>query len=226
MHLEDVSAIRGWYRQIGASVGGCAVQPFSSTAHQIVRTTVEAMTDSDLITRAQRGDGDAIATLYQRHATRVYTTVRRLADDDAQAEDWAQEAWIRAIRALPSFRGESLFSTWLHRIALNCALYGRRRRVSREVRDAANTAQAGQVNGPGEDDLALLRMQLSDAADRLPAGMRQVLVLHDVEGYTHEEIGSLLGIAAGTCKSQLFKARAKMRKMLRHTKEGEEVCST
>jgi RNA polymerase sigma-70 factor, ECF subfamily len=206
--------------------GGEPGQPFASTPHQIVRTAAEAMTDSDLITQAQRGDGEAIASLYERHAARVYTTVRRLADDDAQAEDWAQEAWIRAIRALPSFRGESLFSTWIHRIALNCALYGRRRRASREAQDAARAMIGRRSEAFGEDDLALLRMQLSDAVDRLPEGMRKVLVLHDVEGYTHEEIGSLLGIAAGTCKSQLFKARAKMRAMLRHTKEGEEICST
>jgi RNA polymerase sigma-70 factor (ECF subfamily) len=131
------------------------------------------MVESDYIKRARNGDGDAVRELYNRYAPRVYAVVRRLAGDDALAEDWAQEAWVRAIRALPSFRGDSRFSTWLHR-------------------------------------------------------MRQVLVLHDVEGYTHEEIATFLGVTAGTSKSQLFKARARMRKLLRpslDTSSEEEVCN-
>ena len=181
------------------------------------------MSESELILRAQQGDRAAVEALYQRHADRVYSVVRRLAADDAQADDWAQEAWLRAIRALPTFRGHSLFSTWLHRIAVNCALYGRRRRErlrSREVE--LPEAIAGERSEPQP----VLRLRLERAMARLPEGMRRVLVLHDVEGYTHEEIAEMCGVAPGTCKSQLFKARAKMRAMLRETNEGEEVCST
>jgi RNA polymerase sigma-70 factor, ECF subfamily len=181
------------------------------------------MMETELIHRAQQGDGEAIDALYRRHSARIYSVVRHLAGDDAQADDWSQEAWMRAIRALPTFRGESLFSTWLHRIAVNCALYGRRRRDrlgSREV----ESPEAGQE--PSREERPLLRLRLEDAIQRLPDGMRKVLVLHDVEGYTHEEIGEMLGVASGTCKSQLFKARAKMRDMLRETMEGEEVCRT
>jgi RNA polymerase sigma-70 factor (ECF subfamily) len=181
------------------------------------------MIESELILRAQQGDRAAVEALYQRHADRVYSVVRRLAADDAQADDWAQEAWLRAIRALPAFRGQSLFSTWLHRIAVNCALYGRRRRErlrSREV-ELPETVPCRGAEGEPE-----LRVRLERALERLPEGMRRVLVLHDVEGYTHEEIAEMLGVASGTCKSQLFKARAKMRAMLRETSEGEEVCST
>ena len=181
------------------------------------------MSETELILRAQQGDGVAIEELYRRHADRVYTVVRRVAGDDALAEDWAQEAWVRAIRALPSFRGQSLFSTWLHRIAVNCALYGRR---GRERLRARETELPDSVESACREEQPLLRMRLQSAIDRLPEGMRRVLVLHDVEGYTHEEIGEMLGIASGTCKSQLFKARAKMRGMLRETVEGEEVCST
>lgn len=181
------------------------------------------MSETELILRAQQGDGVAIEALYRRHADRVYTVVRRVAGDDALAEDWAQEAWMRAIRALPSFRGQSLFSTWLHRIAVNCALYGRR---GRERLRARETELPEALEAASREDRPLLRMRLEDAIDRLPDRMRRVLVLHDVEGYTHEEIGELLGVAPGTCKSQLFKARAKMRTMLRETAEGEEVCST
>jgi RNA polymerase sigma-70 factor, ECF subfamily len=181
------------------------------------------MIENELILRAQQGDGEAIEALYRHHSARVYSVVRRIAGDDAQADDWAQEAWMRAIRALPTFRGQSLFSTWLHRIAVNCALYGRRRR------ERLGSREIGLVEGhpePAREEKPLLRMRLETAMQRLPDGMRKVLVLHDVEGYTHEEIGELLGVAPGTCKSQLFKARAKMREMLKETREGEEVCST
>jgi RNA polymerase sigma-70 factor, ECF subfamily len=181
------------------------------------------MIETDLILRAQQGDGEAIEALYRRHSARVYSVVRRLAGDDSQADDWAQEAWLRALRALPTFRGQSLFSTWLHRIAVNCALYGRRRRERLGSRELNGMEIQDE---PSREEKPLLRMRLEHAMERLPDGMRRVLVLHDVEGYTHEEIGEMLGVASGTCKSQLFKARAKMREMLRETKEGEEICST
>ena len=132
---------------------------------------------------------------------------------------------MRAIRALPTFRGDSQFSTWLHRIAVNSALHGRRsfeRKAGREtVIDDSHAVRA-----PSED--ALLKMKLEKAMERLPEGMRRVLVLHDVEGYTHEEIGEMLGVNPGTCKSQLFKARAKMRRLLSPAEqtEGVETCNT
>ncbi len=184
------------------------------------------MEDNELVQLASQGDGGAIRTLYQRHARRVYAVVRRLAGDDALAEDWAQEAWVRVIRALPGFRGDSQFSTWLHRVAVNSALHGRRGRERKAGRETAiddSFATRGAAGDP------LLRMKLERAMERLPEGMRRVLVLHDVEGYTHEEIGEMLGINSGTCKSQLFKARAKMRAMLSPAParmEEAEACNT
>ena len=180
------------------------------------------MTEHELIDQAKQGDAAALDALYRRHASRVYTVVRRLTGDDAQAEDAAQETWMRAMRALPSFRGQAMFSTWLHRIAVNCALYRRRRDRHQEQESAL---PEGLVDERPRDE-PLLRVRLQRAMDRLPEGMRRVLVLHDVEGYTHEEIAEMLGVAPGTCKSQLFKARAKMRSLLRPQIEGEEVCST
>lgn len=180
------------------------------------------MTENDLIHQARQGDVTALDALYRRHAARVYSVVRRLTGDDAQAQDAAQETWLRAIRALPEFRGQAMFSTWLHRIAVNCALYGRRKRERNRLREM-ELPDAIPERGP--QPRPLLRMQLEAAIDTLPEGMRRVLVLHDVEGYTHQEIADLLGIAPGTCKSQLFKARAKLRAQLRRTVEGEEVCS-
>jgi RNA polymerase sigma-70 factor, ECF subfamily len=177
------------------------------------------MTDTELVRRAQRGEEAASHALYRRYAPRVFAVVRRLAGDDALAEDWAQEAWIRAFRALPSFRGEAAFSTWLHRVAINSALQGRRTRARHHDRESPLTVEPEA----GRAEPTVLRVTLDRALARLPDGMRQVLVLHDVEGFTHEEIGALLGIATGTSKSQLFKARAKMREILGtfdHSSEG------
>ena len=183
------------------------------------------MVEADFITRAKRGDGDAVRELYERYAPRVYAVVRRLAGDEALAEDWAQEAWIRAIRALPTFRGEARFSTWLHRIAVNSALHGRR---WRERRTRNEVAMPAVVPAGTRGEQTTLRLTLERALQELPDGMRQVLVLHDVEGYTHEEIGSFLGVTPGTSKSQLFKARARMRKLLQSSvmpDEGDEACN-
>ncbi len=169
------------------------------------------MTESQVIRQAADGDARAIRTLYDRYAPRVFAVVRRIAGDDELAEDYAQEAWIRAIRALPSFRGDSRFSTWLHRIAVNAALQALRKSETRRKREGPFPAEVPV--GPRGGD-TLLQRKLEEALDNLPEGMRQVLILHDVEGYTHEEIGDALGVTPGTSKSQLFKARAKMRNML------------
>lgn len=184
------------------------------------------MTETQLIQSAKQGDGGAIQALYGLHARRVYAVVRRLAGEDALAEDWAQEAWIRALRALPGFRGDSRFSTWLHRIAVNTALHARR---SRERRAGREEPLDDSFSSRPAAENTVLRLRLERAIERLPEGMRKVLVLHDVEGYTHEEIGEMLGVAPGTCKSQLFKARARMRQMLAPKEEpveGVETCGT
>ena len=181
------------------------------------------MTEAQLIRKACEGDGLAVRALYERDAPRVYAVVRRIAGEEDLAQDYAQEAWIRAIRALPSFRGDARFSTWLHRIAVNSALQALRKADTRKKREAP-MPDAIPVN-PAEGDV-LLGDLLERAMDRLPDGMRQVLILHDVEGYTHEEIGDFLGVTSGTSKSQLFKARAKMREILRPPRadrvEGEQ----
>jgi RNA polymerase sigma-70 factor (ECF subfamily) len=169
------------------------------------------MTEAQLIRQACEGDGLAVRALYERYAPRVYAVVRRIAGEEDLAQDYAQEAWIRAIRALPTFRGDARFSTWLHRIAVNSALQALRKADTRSKREAP-MPEALPVH-PEEGDV-LLGDLLERAMDRLPDGMRQVLILHDVEGYTHEEIGEFLGVTSGTSKSQLFKARGKMRELL------------
>jgi RNA polymerase sigma-70 factor (ECF subfamily) len=169
------------------------------------------MTDRELIDSARQGDPAAMRLLYDRHASRVYAVTRRLINDEALAEDCAQETWMRALRALDSFRGGSAFSTWLHRIAINTALAVRRtarRRDEREVPLDGTQPPPFQVGSP------LLGIQLERAMRTLPDRMRQILVLHDIEGFTHQQIGELLGIESGTSKSQLFRARSKMRQQL------------
>lgn len=201
----------------GGSVQPSARQPVSNSAMN------ELPTDDDLVRRARRGDREALGELYERHASRVYAIVRRLAGDDEQAADWAQDAWIRVVRSLPGFRGESRFTTWLHRIAVNAALQGQRSNTRRDAR----IDYIERLPELGSSDLSpTTRLALERAVDRLPTGMRRVLVLHDIEGYTHEEIGEMLGVNPGTCKSQLFKARAKLREMLDPAArmEGEKIC--
>ena len=167
--------------------------------------------ERELLRQAADGDARAIRTLYDRYAPRVYAVVRRIAADDDLAQDYAQDAWIRAIRALPTFRGDARFSTWLHRIAVNAALQALRKAEARTKREAPTPEDVPVA--PSHKD-SLLQKRLERALDALPEGMRQVLILHDVEGYTHEEIGDVLGVTSGTSKSQLFKARAKMRALL------------
>jgi RNA polymerase sigma-70 factor, ECF subfamily len=181
--------------------------------------------DDEMIRRARGGDLDACGALYRLHAGRVYALVRRLVANEAQAEDWAQEVWLKVLRALPSFRAEARFTTWLHRIAVNTVLNGRRRnhRYARRFVDNEVVEIATRPDHP------VLRLTLEEAIDTLPRGMRHVLVLHDVEGYTHEEIAAMVGITVGTSKSQLFKARAKLRQRLEPTSvsnEGEKACVT
>jgi RNA polymerase sigma-70 factor (ECF subfamily) len=195
------------------------------------------MDEAGLIARAAGGDARAIRELYDRYEALVFTAVRRIAGDDDLACDCAQEAWVRAIRGLSSFRAESRFSTWLHRIAVNTAIQSDRQTTRRARRDSEySEIEIAALNGDGpiagepRAD-ALLERRLENAMARLPEGMRRVLVLHDVEEYTHEEIGELLGVTAGTSKSQLFKARARMREILGgdtvpHETEGVEAWNT
>jgi RNA polymerase sigma-70 factor (ECF subfamily) len=171
------------------------------------------LSEAQLIRRACDGDGEAVRELYERYAPRVYAVVRRIAADDELAQDYAQEAWIRALRALPTFRGDARFSTWLHRIAVNSALQAVRKADTRTRHRGPMPTQLPVGPRPGD---ALLQERLEGALDRLPEGMRRVLILHDVEGYTHAEIGEVLGVTSGTSKSQLSKARARMRTLLAH----------
>ncbi len=158
------------------------------------------------------GDEGALRAIWQQHAPRIDALVRRLVGDPDHAADVAQEVWIQIFRALPTYRGDSQFSTWAHRIAVNRTLNALRasRRHDRVEVELADDTSLVEHDG----DRALLAQTIDEAIQQLAPGARQVFVLHDVEGYTHEEIAAELGITAGGSKSQLFKARARLRRLL------------
>lgn len=168
--------------------------------------------DPFTIRRAINGDEAAIRALWVAHAPRIDAVVRRLVGDPDQAADIAQEVWIQIFRALPTWRGDSQFSTWTHRIAVNRtlnALRSVRRLAKLEVVMEDDTVVVDE-----DLDRSFLAQSIDEAVQQLAPGARTVFVLHDIEGYTHEEIADELGITAGGSKSQLFKARAKLRRLL------------
>jgi RNA polymerase sigma-70 factor (ECF subfamily) len=171
-------------------------------------------TDPLTIRRAMNGDEAALRTLWVEHAPRIDAVVRRLVGDPDQAADIAQEVWIQIFRALPTWRGDSQFSTWAHRIAVNRTLNALRsvRRIAR----LETVMEDDMVSVDMDVDRGFLAESIDEAVQRLSPGARAVFVLHDVEGYTHEEIARELGITSGGSKSQLFKARAKLRRLLAH----------
>ena len=169
-------------------------------------------TDQITIRRAVNGDESALRAIWTQHAPRIDALVRRLVGDPDQAADVAQEVWIQIFRALPGYRGDSQFSTWAHRIAVNRTLNALRslRRVAKVEVDIEEDSFSVEHDG----DRSMLAQTIDEAVQKLSPGARHVFVLHDVEGYTHEEIATELGITSGGSKSQLFKARAKLRRLL------------
>ena len=167
------------------------------------------------IRRARHADVRAFESLYRMHADKVYGLCLRMTGNVAEAEDCTQDAFIRAWKQLGKFRGESAFGTWLHRIAVNCVL-GRMRKSRRERERIAVAAERNDAPTTAADSGELA--DLVEAVGRLPEGARHVFVLNAVYGYSHEETGSMLGIAAGTSKAQLHRARRLLAQQL--DKEG------
>jgi RNA polymerase sigma-70 factor (ECF subfamily) len=166
---------------------------------------------TELVRRAQDGDRSAFERLYREHVGRVYALCLRLAGDPARAEEYTQDTFVLAWRKLGSFRGDAAFSSWLHRIAVNTVIQAGRsegRRRSRIARsdDGATPEPAGATPG--------LRIDLERAIAALPPGARSVFVLHDIQGYRHAEIAELTGLAVGTLKAQLHRARRLLRERL------------
>ena len=171
------------------------------------------MDESQLIARVRTGDDAAARVLYDAHVDRVYRLAFRLAGDDALAQEFTQETFIRAFDRLGSFRGDAAFSTWLHTITTTVVLNGLRK-VKRFRQREADIDDAHEVAATPRRAEPDLKIRLKQAIDALPDGYRTVFVMHDVEGYTHEEIGATLGVEVGTSKAQLSRARAKLRTAL------------
>ena len=169
--------------------------------------------DIELITRVVAGDAAAERELYETYVDRIYRLTFRLAGDDELARDYTQATFIRAFEKIGSFRGESSLSTWLHSIGLSVTLNGLRKTKRQRSREAPieEGSTAAFTRPEAEPDL---KERLARAIDSLADKYRTVFVMHDVEGYTHEEISGTLNIPVGTSKSHLFQARSKLRVML------------
>ena len=179
------------------------------------------MSETEVIEKASAGDEDCFKALYTQHKRRVFSLCLRMTGDHAQAEDFTQEAFLQLYRKLASFRGESSFSTWLHRLTVNIVLMHWRKKGLMEVSLEA-TLEPQSEDGPRKDigerdgvlDGSIDRMTLERAIEGLSPGYRIIFVLHDIEGYEHNEIAEMLSCSIGNSKSQLHKARMKLRTLL------------
>ncbi|HKI00217.1 MAG TPA: sigma-70 family RNA polymerase sigma factor [Candidatus Sulfotelmatobacter sp.] len=184
--------------------------------------------EAEAIERAKHGDAEAFQALYEKHKRRVYSLCLRMTTNTAEAEDLTQEAFLQLYRKIATFRGESAFSTWLHRLSVNVVLMHLRKK-GLPVVSLEETTQGGEEDAPkkdfGAEDLRLAgsvdRLQLQRAVDDLPRGYRTIFLLHDVEGYEHNEIAGIVGCSIGNSKSQLHKARMKLRDLLKMNRAGK-----
>jgi len=176
--------------------------------------TVVESTDADLVARCQTSDVDAFEELYRRQASRIYALACRMAGSPEAGEDLLQEIFLQAFRKIGSFKGDATIGTWLYRLAVNhCLDFVRSRQAKMATAtEALDGDLAIEPRAPRETPIA--RIDLERALERLPPGCREAFVLHDVEGYDHKEVAEMLGIAEGTSKSQVFKARMKLRALL------------
>jgi RNA polymerase sigma-70 factor (ECF subfamily) len=185
---------------------------------------VKQAADYVLAQRAARGDTQSFAELFERHNRRVYNLCLRMTQNISEAEDLAQEVFVQLFRKIGSFRGESAFTTWLHRLTVNQVLmHFRKARVRDEKTTEDGETPDSIVTGTENPNRMPVvdRIALDNAIAQLPPGYRTIFILHDVEGYEHEEIARMLGCAVGTSKSQLHKARMKLRRVLKQLNLAE-----
>jgi RNA polymerase sigma-70 factor, ECF subfamily len=183
------------------------------------------MPEAEAIRLAQQGNAEAFERLYQLHSRRVYSLCLRMVSNTAEAEDLTQEAFLQLFRKIATFRGESAFSTWLHRLAVNVVLMRLRKKTAIVSSLDEMTEPDEESSGPRRDfggpDLRLAgsidRMNLQRAIEQLPQGYKSVFVLHDMQGYEHNEIAEIMGCSIGNSKSQLHKARMRLRELLHET---------
>lgn len=189
------------------------------------RSDAGELPEADAIRLAQQGDPDAFERIYRLHSRRVYALCLRMVGNTAEAEDLAQEAFLQLFRKIATFRGESAFSTWLHRLAVNVVLMRLRKKTLSETSLEETTEPDEESGGPRKDiggpDLRLSgsidRVNLQRAIEELPPGYKSVFVLHDIQGYEHNEIADIMGCSIGNSKSQLHKARTRLRELLQES---------
>jgi len=184
------------------------------------------LTEPEAIRRAQDGDAAAFEYLYKAHSKRVYSVCLRMLKNTSDAEDLTQQIFLRLFRKIGTFRGDACLSTWLHRVAVNAVLMHLRRKKPTELLAGDLERYGSNGEGPSEHGStdtsmfgAIERLNLMRAIRKLPSGYKQVFLLHDVIGYEHSEIAGLLGCSTGCSKSQLHKARQRLRRLL----PGEQV---
>jgi RNA polymerase sigma-70 factor (ECF subfamily) len=200
-------------------------QPLNQQLNQPVnegQPTPASSSEAELIVRAQRGEAEAFEALYNRHKRRIYSLFLHTTRNTADSEDLTQEAFLQVFRKIHTFRGDSAFSTWLHRLSVNLVLMRRRKKKVIELLAESNEDNKASERPPvefGAPDLVLEglvdRMTIKFAVANLPPGYKQVFLLHDVLGCEHNEIAAKLDFSIGNSKSQLYKARLRLRKLLR-----------
>jgi RNA polymerase sigma-70 factor, ECF subfamily len=202
-------------------VATCVISATATDMIPASKESTPAETERSLVLRAQRGDEQAFATLFQTHKKRVYSVCLLMTKDIAEAEDLTQEAFLQVFRCVGSFRGDSAFSTWLYRVAVNTVLMKLRRRKAPplvSLDEPVSSESPSLKRDVGRADLrlsgAIDRIALRRAMQELPEGCRQIFALHEVEGYQHHEIAKMLDCSVGNSKSQLHKAKMKMRDLL------------
>jgi len=197
------------------------VRPEQGDLTDAAKSRSGKLSEAEAIERAKQGDAGAFEALYHLHKRRVYSLCLRMTANTAAAEDLTQEAFLQLFRKIGTFRGESAFSTWLHRMAVNVVLMQLRKKGLAVVplEDTIETEEDSPRKEPGAEDIRLAgsidRLQLKLAIQDLPPGYRTVFLLHDVEGYEHNEIATMVGCSIGNSKSQLHKARMKLRELLK-----------
>jgi RNA polymerase sigma-70 factor (ECF subfamily) len=178
---------------------------------------VGSASDFALAQSAAKGDMVSFEELYQRHHRRVYSICLRMLQNASEAEDLTQDVFIQLYRKIGSFRGDSAFTTWLHRMTVNQVLMHFRKRTVKFEKTTEEGETPVQIVSGTENPFKMPvvdKIAIENAIEQLPAGYKKVFVLHDVEGFEHEEVAKILGCSVGTSKSQLHKARLKLRKLL------------
>jgi RNA polymerase sigma-70 factor (ECF subfamily) len=205
------------------------VRPETGNLTDARRSQSDRLSEAEAIERAQQGDASAFEALYHLHKRRVYSLCLRMTANTATAEDLTQEAFLQLFRKIATFRGESAFSTWLHRMAVNVVLMQLRKKGLNVVplEETMEGEEESAKKEPGAEDVHLAgsvdRLQLQQAIGELPPGYRMIFLLHDVQGYEHNEIADMVGCSIGNSKSQLHKARMKLRELLKTSRAEKAI---